>query len=94
LNPLKTLIGNNKLVNNLTGLFVGEDSKKRQMGIIAMVVISTLYFFGVFPEDLYEQAMMVCLAWTGVAYRSRMKKIMKSVESAKTKRNLRKKRKK
>ena len=87
---LSTLMGKNMLVNNVTGLFVGENSKKRQMGVMAMVVISTLYYFGVFPADLYQEAMMVCLAWTGVAYRSRMKKIMKSVDKAKSKRTRRK----
>lgn len=93
-NLISTLMGKNKLVNNVTGLFVGEDSKKRQMGLIAMAVISVLYYFGVFPADLYNEAMFACLAWTGLAYRARMKKIMKSVDGMKKKRTSRRKKRK
>ena len=56
------------MIKNLVGLFVGENSKKRQMGLIAGLALSLLYTFDYIALDLYESLMSLTVFWTGAAF--------------------------
>jgi len=71
------------MIKNLVGLFVGENSKKRQMGLIAGLVLSLLYTFDYIALDLYESLMSLTVFWTGAAFSARLSKVSKAVKNAK-----------
>ena len=72
-----------KLVNNVVGLFVGESSKKRQMGIGAALACSALYYFDVLTVGLFESLMGLVVIWMGAAYSAKLSKLGKAVKDLK-----------
>ena len=72
-----------KLVNNVVGLFVGESSKKRQMGIGAALVCSSMYYFDAINVDLFESIMGLIVLWMGVAYSAKLSKLGNAMKDLK-----------
>lgn len=67
------------MLKNITGFFIGENSKKRQMGIGAFVLMSLLYLLGALDVEVYKVAITVIGLWTGVAFSAKMSKISNKV---------------
>lgn len=63
------------MIKNVVGFFIGENSKKRQMGIGAFTLASLLYLFGVLDIELYKVFVTVIGLWTGIAFSAKMSKI-------------------
>jgi len=63
------------LINNVVGLFVGNDSKKRQMGMIAGSVTIGLYMLGYIEQEQFNAVMIIISAWVGVAFSAKLTKI-------------------
>jgi hypothetical protein len=72
-----------KLINNVVGLFVGENSKKRQMGIMAALACSALYYVDVLTVSLYESLMGLIVLWVGAAYSAKLTKLGKAIKDIK-----------
>jgi len=72
-----------KLINNLVGLFVGENSKKRQIGIFLAFLFSGLYWADVITLELYEAIIPFVILWTGAAFSARLTKLSNTVKQAK-----------
>lgn len=69
-----------KLLNNVVGLFVGDDSKKRQMGMFASAIAMALYMTGVIDFEQFKAAMVLTSAWIGVAFSMKLTKIGKALK--------------
>ena len=74
------ITGGSKVVENVTGLFVGENSKKRQMGFIGFAISILLFQFGAIDETMFDALMVGCTAWVGVAFSSKLSKIGDAVK--------------
>jgi len=71
------------MIKNLVGLFVGENSKKRQMGVGAFTLLSLLFLLGVIDVEVYGVLVTLIGLWTGVAFNARFTKISKKVKEIK-----------
>lgn len=69
-----------KLINNIVGLFVGEDSKKRQMSIIAGTVWILISYLGWIDPEVFKLGMLVVGAFGGLAVSARLTKISKALK--------------
>ena len=67
----------------ISGYFIGEDSRKRQMGLVVAFVLSFLYWQGIITLDLYEATMPFVILWTGAAFSARLSKLQKAIVSSK-----------
>lgn len=67
----------------ITSYFVGESSRKRQMGLAVAFVLSFLYWQGLITLDLYEATMPFVVLWTGAAFSARLTKLQKAIVGAK-----------
>lgn len=63
------------MINNVVGLFVGQDSKKRQMGMIAGSIAIGLYMMGFIEQEQFNAVMLLISAWVGVAFSAKLTKI-------------------
>ena len=45
------------MLKNITGFFIGESSKKRQIGLAAGLLLSGLYFMDQISLEMYEAMM-------------------------------------
>ncbi|KKK79733.1 hypothetical protein LCGC14_2830560 [marine sediment metagenome] len=70
-------------IKSIVGYFVGESSKKRQMGLIAAFLFSFLYWQDVITLELFEAIMPFVVVWTGAAFSARLTKLQKAVVKAK-----------
>ena len=68
------------LINNVVGLFVGQSSKKRQIGIGAGVILSFLWITGVIDNETYKFGMYVVGFWTGAAFSAKLSKMAKDLK--------------
>ncbi len=66
-----------KLWNNIVGLFVGENSNKRGIGMIAGVIVMILWKYGYVDQQMFEALMMVIGTFTGFAFSMKLTKIAK-----------------
>ncbi len=66
----------------IISLFVGENSRKRQIGIGLAILLSALYFTGTITLDLYEALMPLVVLWTGAAFSAKLTKLQKAVTKA------------
>jgi hypothetical protein len=71
------------MIKNIVGLFVGQDSKKRQMGFGMGIALSVMYFTDIINLELYEAIMPFVLLWTGAAFSAKLTKLSNAVKSAK-----------
>jgi len=69
-----------KLINNITGLFIGENSKKRQMGIFAGGMAMIAYLMGYIDYEHFKVAMFFVSFWTGAAFSARLSKMAKDLK--------------
>jgi len=90
LNLVTKIAGKNKTVENLTGLFVGENSKKRNIGFGGFAVTVILFQLGYIDEGLFDTLIMVCAGWTGVAFSSKLSKLGEAIKEAKPKKGKKK----
>ena len=90
LNLITKITGKNKTVENLTGLFVGENSKKRNIGFGGFAVTVVLFQLGYIDEGLFDTLIMVCAGWTGVAFSSKLSKLGEAIKEAKPKKGKKK----
>ncbi|MAH43691.1 hypothetical protein CL614_08305 [archaeon] len=74
-----------KFFSNITGLFVGQDSKKRQIGIIGALSTSGAFYMGFIDAKLYEWLMSAWIFWVGAAFSSRLTKLSDITKSLKKK---------
>jgi hypothetical protein len=63
------------MIKNIVGLFVGQDSKKRQMGMIAGSIAIGLYMLGYIDNEQFNAVMIIISAWVGVAFSAKLTKI-------------------
>ena len=63
------------MIKNIVGLFVGQDSKKRQMGMIAGSIAIGLYMLGYIDNEQFNAVMIIISAWVGVALSAKLTKI-------------------
>ena len=77
--------GKNKTVENLTGLFVGENSKKRNIGFAGFAGSVILFQMGYIDGELFDTLILVCAGWTGIAFSSKLTKLGTSIKEAKKK---------
>ena len=71
------------MLKSITGFFVGENSKKRQLGIIVALILSGLYWQDVITLALYEAAMPLVIIWIGAAFSAKLTKLQKAMIDAK-----------
>ena len=72
-----------KWLNSITGFFVGEDSKKRQMGLAAGLGCSMAYMLDYISLDMYEALMPFVIIWCGTAFSARLSKLQNAVKASK-----------
>ena len=77
--------GKNKTVENLTGLFVGENSKKRNIGFAGFAVTVILFQMDYIDAQLFDTLILVCAVWTGVAFSSKLTKLGDAMKDTKKK---------
>tara|TARA_R100001443_G_scaffold29396_1_gene42567 strand:- start:11837 stop:12121 length:285 start_codon:yes stop_codon:yes gene_type:complete len=80
--------GNVGIAKNVTGLFIGEDSKKRQMGLIAVAVASVGYMVDYIDYPTYENILGLLAMWLGVAFSSKLTKLGTAMKGLKSKKGM------
>ena len=73
------------LIKNITGLFVGQNSKKRQMGIGMAFATVGLYYFDFIDVATMKSLLGVVSLWLGVAFSSKLTKLGDAVTGLKKK---------
>ncbi|ODS29850.1 MAG: hypothetical protein SCARUB_05050 [Candidatus Scalindua rubra] len=68
------------MINNIIGLFAGQNSKKRQIGIIAGFIATSLYVLGVIDFELFKFIMYGVGFWTGWAFSAKLTKMAKKLK--------------
>ena len=71
------------MVSNIVGLFVGQNSKKRQIGILIAVVLSFAYYFNYLDIEIYKALMGLDVLFIGAAFSAKLTKLQKAVIDAK-----------
>jgi hypothetical protein len=89
LNLITKVTGKNKTVENLTGLLVGENSKKRNIGFGGFAVAVVLFQLGYIDAELFDTLILVCAGWTGVAFSSKLTKLGTAIKEVKPKKKKR-----
>ena len=79
------ITGKNKTVENLTGLFVGENSKKRNIGFAGFAVSALLFQMDYIDVELFDTLMLVCAGWTGIAFSNKLSKLGDAMKDVKKK---------
>ncbi len=64
-----------KLIQNITGLFIGANSKKRQIGIVGAMITSVCFYLDWLDPQLYEWIMGAWVFWVGAAFSARLTKL-------------------
>ena len=72
-------------IKNITGLFIGQNSKKRQMGIGMAFVTVGLYYFDFIDAATMESFLGLVALWLGVAFSSKLTKLGDAVSGLKKK---------
>ena len=71
------------MVKNLVGLFVGQSSKKRQIGILIAVVLSFAYYLNYLDVEIYKALMGLDVLFIGAAFSAKLTKLQKAMIDAK-----------
>ena len=79
------ITGKNKTVENLTGLFVGENSKKRNIAFAGFAVSALLFQMDYIDVELFDTLMLVCAGWTGIAFSNKLSKLGDAMKEVKKK---------
>ena len=75
----------NKTVENVTGLFIGENSKKRNIGFAGFAVSALLFQMDYIDVELFDTLMLLCAGWTGIAFSSKLSKLGDAMKDSKKK---------
>jgi len=70
-------------LKSISGYLVGEDSKKRQMGLGAALALSGAYYLDFISLSLYEVLMPFVILWTGAAFSAKLTKLQGAIKEAK-----------
>jgi len=68
------------MIKNVIGLFVGENSKKRQMGMFGACIAIGAYMLGYIDYEQFKAVMVILSAWLGVAFSAKLTKIGKALK--------------
>jgi hypothetical protein len=79
------IAGKNKSVEKVTNLFIGENSKKRNIGFAGFAVSALLFQTGYIDAELFDTLMLLCAGWTGIAFSSKLSKLGDALKEAKKK---------
>ncbi len=71
------------MFKSLVGFFVGENSRKRQMGLAVAFVLSFLYWQDIITLEFFEAVMPFVVLWTGAAFSARLTKLQTAIVDAK-----------
>lgn len=71
------------MIKNIVGLFIGENSKKRQIGIGIALVLSALYYLSIIDIELFKALMGLDGIFLGVAFSAKLSKLQKAMINAK-----------
>lgn len=88
---ITSIAGKNKTLENVTGLFVGENSKKRNIGFAGFAVSVILFQMDYIDADLFDTLILVCAGWTGVAFSNKLSKLGDALKDTKKKKATKKK---
>ena len=77
--------GKNKTIEKVTGLFIGENSKKRNIGFAGFAVSAILFQMDYIDAELFDTLMLVCAGWTGIAFSSKLSKLGDALKDTKKK---------
>lgn len=73
------------MIKNIVGLFIGENSRKRQLGILIAVGLSFAYYFGQLDLEIYKAFMGLDILFIGAAFSAKLTKLQKAMIDAKKK---------
>ena len=85
LGMISKVTGGSKIVENITGLVVGENSKKRNIGFAGFGISVILFQMDYIDADLFDTLILVCAGWTGIAFSNKLTKLGKSLKETKKK---------
>ncbi len=66
----------------LSGFLVGENSHKREIGLVAFAVLQIALFLDWITPELYDAMFPLIAMWTGVAYSAKLSKVHKAIQAA------------
>ena len=84
---ISKVTGGSKIAENVTGLFVGENSKKRNIGFAGFAISALLFQMDYIDVQLFDTLMLVCAGWTGIAFSSKLSKLGDAMKDAKKNKN-------
>ena len=71
------------MIKNIVGLFVGQSSKKRQIGILIAVTLSFAYYLNYLDIEIYKALMGLDVLFIGAAFSAKLTKLQKAMIDAK-----------
>ena len=82
---ISKVTGGSKIAENVTGLFVCENSKKRNIGFAGFGLSVILFQMDYIDAALFDTLMLLCAGWTGIAFSSKLSKLGDALKDAKKK---------
>ena len=82
---ISKVTGGSKIAENVTGLFVGENSKKRNIGFAGFAVSVILFQMDYIDVELFYTLVLVCAGWTGIAFSNKLTKLGDALKDTKKK---------
>ena len=82
---ISKVTGGSKIAENVTGLFVGENSKKRNIGFAGFAVSVILFQMDYIDVELFDTLILVSAGWTGIAFSSKLTKLGDALKDTKKK---------
>ena len=83
LGMLKGVAEGKGMLSNVTGLFVGENSKKRNIGFAGFAITAVLFQMDYIDTVLFDTMILACAGWTGLAFSSKLSKLGDALKDAK-----------
>ena len=82
---ISKVTGGSKIVENVTGLVVGENSKKRNIGFAGFAISVILFQMDYIDVQLFDTLILVCAGLTGIAFSNKLTKLGNSLKDTKKK---------
>jgi len=82
---LSGLLSKSKTLENITGLFVGENSKKRNIGFAGFAITAFLFQMDYIDETMFDTLILACAGWTGIAFSNKLTKLGETLKDTKKK---------
>ena len=82
---ISKVTGGSKIAENVTGLFVGENSKKRNIGFAGFGLSVILFQMDYIDVELFDTLVLVCAGWTGIAFSNKLTKLGDALKDTKKK---------